>query len=98
VAKTVLANDDDVIKTFPSDRADQPLRISVLKDRRLHLIHSIDHGCFGSRMYSIRCMDESSHLLSGGLFGVRNASIFMTIMALSGLRALRLHLGFCPHQ
>jgi hypothetical protein len=22
----VLANDDDVIKTFPSDRADQPLR------------------------------------------------------------------------
>jgi hypothetical protein len=23
----VLANDDDVIKTFPSDRADQPLRI-----------------------------------------------------------------------
>jgi hypothetical protein len=28
-----LANDDDVIKTFPSDRADQPLRISVLPRR-----------------------------------------------------------------
>jgi hypothetical protein len=28
VAKMALANDDDVIKTFPSDRADQPLRIS----------------------------------------------------------------------
>jgi hypothetical protein len=28
----VLAN-DDVIKTFPSDRADQPLRISVLPRR-----------------------------------------------------------------
>jgi hypothetical protein len=27
VAKMVLANDDDVIKTFPSNRADQPLRI-----------------------------------------------------------------------
>ena len=53
VAKMALANDDDVIKTFPSDRADQPLRIAVLKDRRLHLIHSIDHGCFGSRIYSI---------------------------------------------
>jgi hypothetical protein len=28
-----LANDDDVIKTFPSDRADQPLRLSVLPRR-----------------------------------------------------------------
>jgi hypothetical protein len=28
-----LANDDDVIKTFPSDRADQPLRISILPRR-----------------------------------------------------------------
>jgi hypothetical protein len=28
-----LDNDDDVIKTFPSDRADQPLRISVLRRR-----------------------------------------------------------------
>jgi hypothetical protein len=33
VAKTALANDDDVIKTFLSDRADQPLRISVLPRR-----------------------------------------------------------------
>src|SRR5215475_8105006 len=33
VAKMALANDDDVIKTFPSDRADQPLRISVLPRR-----------------------------------------------------------------
>jgi hypothetical protein len=81
MAKMALANDDGVIKTFPSDRADQPLRISVLKDRRLHLIHSIDHGCFGSRIYFIHCMEESSHWLSGGLF-VRNASIFMPIMAL----------------
>jgi hypothetical protein len=29
-----LANDDDVIKTFPSDRADLPLRISVCQDDR----------------------------------------------------------------
>jgi hypothetical protein len=33
VAKMALANDDDVIKTFSSDRADQPLRISVLPRR-----------------------------------------------------------------
>jgi hypothetical protein len=81
VAKMALANDDDVIKTFPSDRADQPLRISVLKDRRLHPIHAIDHDCFGLRMCSTHCMDASSHWLSGGLLGVRNASIFMMIMA-----------------
>ena len=40
VAKMVLANDDDVIKTFPSDRADQPLRISVLQ-RRLRRDRSV---------------------------------------------------------
>jgi hypothetical protein len=31
VAKMALDNDDDVIRTFPSDRADQPLRISALR-------------------------------------------------------------------
>jgi hypothetical protein len=51
-----------------------------LKDPLLHPMHSIDNSCFGSRMYSTRCMDASSHLLSGGMFGVRNASIFMTTM------------------
>jgi hypothetical protein len=27
MAKMALPNDDDVIKTFPSDRTDQPLRV-----------------------------------------------------------------------
>jgi hypothetical protein len=54
---------------------------TLLKDRRLHPIHAIDHDCFGLRMCSTHCMDASSHWLSGGLLGVRNASIFMTIMA-----------------
>jgi hypothetical protein len=34
VAKMALANDDDVIKTFPSDRADQPL--SRMPMARMH--------------------------------------------------------------
>jgi hypothetical protein len=32
-----LANDDDVIKTFPSDRADQPLRsLPIAATRRMN--------------------------------------------------------------
>jgi hypothetical protein len=30
VAQVLLAEDDDMIKTFPSDRANQPFRMSIL--------------------------------------------------------------------
>ena len=66
---------------IPQREGDEALGFWLLKDRRLHPIHAIDHDCFGLRMCSTHCLDASSHWLSGGLLGVRNASIFMMIMA-----------------
>jgi hypothetical protein len=41
-----LANDDGVIKTFPSDRADQPLRRSVLPRRTHRSVARMPPGAF----------------------------------------------------
>jgi hypothetical protein len=76
-----LAEENNLGQALFFHRSDPALRVGILKDRRLHPIHAIDHNCFGLRMCSTHCMDASSHWLSGGLLGVRNASIFMTIMA-----------------
>ena len=56
----------------------------LLKDRQLHPMHSIAKRCFGSRTCSTHYMAASSRSLSGDVFGVRNASIFMTTKALCG--------------
>ena len=76
-----LAKNDDMIQALAADRPDQPFDKAILKDRRLHPIHPVDHDSSGLRMCSTHCMDASSRWLTGGLPGVRNASIFMTIMA-----------------
>src|SRR5215471_18722552 len=58
-----LANDDDVIKTFPSDRADQPLRISVLprrprRDRSVANAHGPDAPDEGSAIRAVAVVDQ----------------------------------------
>ena len=58
-----LANDDDVIKTFPSDRADQPLRISVLprrprRDRSVANAHGPDAPDEGSAIRAVAVADQ----------------------------------------
>jgi hypothetical protein len=63
VAKMALANDDDVIKTFPSDRADQPLRISVLprrprRDRSVTNAHGSDAPDEGSAIGAVTVADQ----------------------------------------
>src|ERR1700758_3235166 len=63
MAKMALANDDDVIKTFPSDRADQPLRISVLprrprRDRSVANAHGPDAPDEGSAIRAVAVADQ----------------------------------------
>ena len=58
-----LANDDDVIKTFPSDRADQPLRISILPrrprgDRSVANAHGPDAPDDGSAIRAVAVADQ----------------------------------------
>jgi hypothetical protein len=58
-----LTNDDDVIKTFPSDRADQPLRISVLprrlrRDRSVTNAHGPDAPDEGSAIRVVAVADQ----------------------------------------
>jgi hypothetical protein len=58
-----LANDDDVIKTFPSDRAAKPLRISVLprrprRDRSVANAHGPDAPDEGSAIRALAVADQ----------------------------------------
>jgi hypothetical protein len=63
MAKMALANDDDVIKTLPADRADQPLRISVLprrprRDRSVVNAHGPDAPDEGSAICAVAVADQ----------------------------------------
>ncbi len=75
VAKMALGNDDDVIKTFPSDRADQPLRISVLprrprRDRSVANAHGPDAPDEVSAIRAVTVADQVAwRLVPAASFG-----------------------------
>jgi hypothetical protein len=52
-----LANDDDVIKTFPSNRADQPLR-RPRRDRSVANAHGPDAPDEGSAIRAVAVADQ----------------------------------------
>jgi len=55
-----LAEDNNVVKAFPSDRTDQPFGISVVKSSQLHSYRLIGRKPSWSRISFTLSMDVSS--------------------------------------
>ena len=56
----LLAEHDNVVKTFPPDRTDRPFTISVVKSSQLHSYRLIGRKPSWSRMSSTPSTDVSS--------------------------------------
>jgi hypothetical protein len=60
---------DHVVETFPSERADESLRVPILKGSQLHLVHMMERSLSGSPMFFIHGTGISSHCWTGAAPG-----------------------------
>ena len=91
-----LANDDGVIKAFPSDRADQPLRVSVLprrprRNRSVADAHGPDAPDEGSAIRAVAVADQVAWRHFANRHNIQSAG--PTALSLTVKRAIALEDG-----